>query len=107
MHDSYGNSLSSIAARQVRAGAGTAVQPSIHPNAPGVCATVAIPAHIPKNLLTRPESSVTVGPMSHRNSARSMIAASRIFPVSGLVRARQIAILVLVLVLLITNGGAG
>jgi hypothetical protein len=45
--------------------------------------------------------------MSHRNSAPATTLASRILPVSLLVNARQIAILVLVLVLLITNGGAG
>ena len=45
--------------------------------------------------------------MSHRNSAPAMIEKSRLSLVSSLVNARQIAILTLVLVLLITNGGAG
>jgi hypothetical protein len=44
--------------------------------------------------------------MSHRNSAHGMTLKSQFALVSGLVSARQIAI-VLVLVLLITNGGAG
>jgi len=51
--------------------------------------------------------SLKVSPMSHRNTANVMTANSQLVLVSGLVRARQIAILVLVLVLLITNGGAG
>jgi len=50
--------------------------------------------------------------MSHRSSANVTIAKSQLPLVSalaGVIRrdARQIAILVLVLVLLITNGGAG
>ena len=45
--------------------------------------------------------------MPHRNSANATNLTSRILPVSLLMDARQIAILVLVLVLLITNGGAG
>jgi hypothetical protein len=45
--------------------------------------------------------------MSHRNSANATNLTSRILPASLLMDARQIAILVLVLVLLITNGGAG
>lgn len=45
--------------------------------------------------------------MSHRNSASTMIAKGQLQLVSALVSSRQIAILVLVLVLLITNGGAG
>ena len=45
--------------------------------------------------------------MSHRNSAHAKILKSQLALVSRLVDARQIAILVLVLVLLITNGGAG
>jgi hypothetical protein len=45
--------------------------------------------------------------MPHRNTASATTPKSRLVAVSGLVRAREIAILVLVLVLLITNGGAG
>jgi hypothetical protein len=45
--------------------------------------------------------------MSHRNSANVMIEKSQLLLVSSLVSSRQIAILVLVLVLLIINGGAG
>jgi len=45
--------------------------------------------------------------MSHRNSANSMIEKGQLLLVSSLVNSRQLAILVLVLVLLITNGGAG
>ena len=45
--------------------------------------------------------------MSHRNSASNTIEKGQHQLVSLLVNARQIAILVLVLVLLITNGGAG
>ena len=45
--------------------------------------------------------------MSHRNSASVTTLTNRILPVSPLVNVRQIALLVLVLVLLITNGGAG
>jgi len=45
--------------------------------------------------------------MSHRNTAAATISKSQLALVSGVVSARQIAILVLVLVLLITNGGAG
>ena len=45
--------------------------------------------------------------MSHRNSASTMIEKGQLLLVSSLVSSRQIAILVLVLVLLITNGGAG
>ena len=45
--------------------------------------------------------------MSHRNSANLVTAKSQLSLVSALVSGRQIAILVLVLVLLITNGGAG
>ena len=45
--------------------------------------------------------------MSHRNSANVTSPKSQLALVSALVSARQIAILVLVLVLLITNGGAG
>ena len=48
-----------------------------------------------------------VGPMSHRNSASTMTAKGQLRLVSALVGGRQVAILVLVLVLLITNGGAG
>jgi hypothetical protein len=48
-----------------------------------------------------------VGTMSHRNSANSMIEKGQLLLVSSLVSSRQLAILVLVLVLLITNGGAG
>jgi len=52
------------------------------------------------------------GPMSHRNSANATTAKSQLALVSALVSARQlapiqIAMIVLVLVLLITNGGAG
>jgi hypothetical protein len=45
--------------------------------------------------------------MSHRSSASSTILKGQFALVSGLVAARVNAILVLVLVLLITNGGAG
>jgi hypothetical protein len=45
--------------------------------------------------------------MSHRNSATRLIEKSQLLLVSSLVSSRQLAILVLVLVLLITNGGAG
>ncbi|HEX6833942.1 MAG TPA: hypothetical protein VF132_10460 [Rudaea sp.] len=45
--------------------------------------------------------------MSHRNSAPVTIEKSQLSLGSSLVNARQIAIVVLVLVLLITNGGAG
>ena len=45
--------------------------------------------------------------MSHRNTAAATISKSQLALDSGVVSARQIAILVLVLVLLITNGGAG
>ena len=45
--------------------------------------------------------------MPHCNSARATTLTNRYVPVAGLVAAREIAILVLVLVLLITNGGAG
>jgi len=48
-----------------------------------------------------------VGTMSHRNSANLMIAKGQLLLGSSLVSSRQLAILVLVLVLLITNGGAG
>ena len=50
--------------------------------------------------------------MSQRNTAKFMTAKSRLSLVSALVSARQVAqiqftVIVLVLVLLITNGGAG
>jgi hypothetical protein len=45
--------------------------------------------------------------MSHRNSTSSMTLKGQLTLVSRLVVARANAILVLVLVLLITNGGAG
>ena len=45
--------------------------------------------------------------MSHRNSSSTMIEKGQLLLVSSLVSSRQIAILVLVLVLLSTNGGAG
>jgi|GEM_PF-4000664 hypothetical protein len=45
--------------------------------------------------------------MSQRNSANVTIRNRRLALVAGVVNARQIAIVVLVLVLLITNGGAG
>ena len=52
--------------------------------------------------------------MSHRNTAAAMMSTSQLALVSGVVGARQVAsirfaaiVLVLVLVLLITNGGAG
>ena len=45
--------------------------------------------------------------MSHRNSANATNLNGRFSLVSGLVSVRQVALLVLVLVLLITNGGAG
>jgi len=45
--------------------------------------------------------------MSHCNSANPSNLNGRFSLVSGLLSARQIAIIVLVLVLLITNGGAG
>ena len=44
--------------------------------------------------------------MSHRNSAL-FTHLNRFIPVVKLLNAREISILVLVLVLLITNGGAG
>jgi hypothetical protein len=45
--------------------------------------------------------------MSHRNNARITIAKASLALVAGLVNARQVAIITLALVLLITNGGAG
>ena len=45
--------------------------------------------------------------MSHRNSANLTIEKGQLLLVSSLVNSRQLANLVLVLVLLITNGGAG
>ena len=45
--------------------------------------------------------------MPHCNSARTTTLRSQSVLVSGLVSARQVALLVLVLVLLISNGGAG
>jgi hypothetical protein len=45
--------------------------------------------------------------MSHRNSANLMIEKGQLLLVSSLVSSRQIANLVIVLVLLIINGGAG
>ena len=45
--------------------------------------------------------------MSQRNSTSTMIEKGQLQLVSSLVSSRQLAILVLVLVLLITNGGAG
>ena len=45
--------------------------------------------------------------MSHRNSASRMIEKGQFALVPSFLGARQIAVLVLVLVLLITNGGAG
>jgi hypothetical protein len=60
-----------------------------------------------RNVLTSVIRSLKVGDMSHRNTANAMTAKNQLALVSGLVSARQIAILVLVLVLLITNGGAG
>ena len=44
--------------------------------------------------------------MSHRSSAK-LTLPNRLTPVDKLMIAREISILVLVLVLLITNGGAG
>jgi len=58
-------------------------------------------------LLTGVEASVSVGPMTHCNSARATNLTSRILSARGFVVARQIALIGLVLVLLITNGGAG
>jgi len=63
-------------------------------------------------VLTLPDSFRKVGSMSHRNSANATSPKSQLALVSGLVSARQvapiqIAMIVLVLVLLITNGGAG
>jgi hypothetical protein len=60
-----------------------------------------------KKLLTRPERFVRVDVMSHCNTATITQQMSRVSLVSRLVGARFNAILVLVLVLLITNGGAG
>jgi hypothetical protein len=48
-----------------------------------------------------------VGDMSHRNTATVTASKSQLALVFGRVSARQISILVLVLVLLIINGGAG
>jgi len=45
--------------------------------------------------------------MSQRNSTSTMIEKGQLLLVSSLVSSRQLAILVLVLVLLIINGGAG
>ena len=45
--------------------------------------------------------------MSQRNNTSSTTPDSQFTLVSGFVNARVVAILVLVLVLLITNGGAG
>jgi len=45
--------------------------------------------------------------MSHRNSTSTMIEKGQLLLVSSLVSSRQLVILVLVLVLLMTNGGAG
>ena len=65
-----------------------------------------------KGVLTLPDTFRKVGSMSHRNSANVTSPKSQLALVSGVAAlikrdARQIAILVLVLVLLITNGGAG
>ena len=57
-----------------------------------------------KNQLTGAESSDNVGLMSQRSSANSGFKINRIVPVAG---ARAIGLIELVLVLLITNGGAG
>jgi len=45
--------------------------------------------------------------MSHRNSASSTTQTNQFDLVARLMNARAVALLVLVLVLLITNGGAG
>lgn len=45
--------------------------------------------------------------MSQRNSHRSIAKEDRLVTVAGLLRARGTLIITLVLVLLITNGGAG
>jgi len=45
--------------------------------------------------------------MSHRNNASSIALTDRFAPVVGRIDAGLAAILVLVLVLLISNGGAG
>ena len=45
--------------------------------------------------------------MSQRNSHRSIAKGSRLTTVAGLLQARGTLLLALVLVLLITNGGAG
>ena len=60
-----------------------------------------------KNLLTRPSWFAYGRFMSHRNSANVLIQKGQVILVSELLRARRVALFVLVLVLLITNGGAG
>ena len=45
--------------------------------------------------------------MSQRNSHRSIAEENRLMTVAGLLQARGTLLLALVLVLLITNGGAG
>jgi hypothetical protein len=45
--------------------------------------------------------------MSQRNSHRSIAEGNRLATVAGLLQARGTLLLALVLVLLITNGGAG
>ena len=45
--------------------------------------------------------------MSHRSSAKFLNRLTRVIPVGKLLNTHEFAILVLVLVLLITNGGAG
>ncbi|HXD35113.1 MAG TPA: hypothetical protein VN624_00560 [Rhodanobacter sp.] len=45
--------------------------------------------------------------MSQRNSHRRIAEGSRLLTVAGLLQARGTLIITLVLVLLITNGGAG
>jgi hypothetical protein len=57
-----------------------------------------------KNLLTGPEASASFSLMSHRSSAHSGFKNNRIAAAEG---ARALVLISLVLVLLITNGGAG
>jgi len=58
-------------------------------------------------LLTGSPASLTVGFMSQRSSHCRTAEMNRLATVDGLLQARGTLIITLVLVLLITNGGAG
>jgi len=76
-------------------------------NTPGRSAFLAARQGFAGKQLTGPRQFAYGRVMSHRSTALATILDSRYLPVSRFIAARQVAIIVVVLVLLITNGGAG